>query len=162
MAEDLTKANLRKGSPNLLQMALSCVGKQITSESMDSCSAGGLGGTKNHQPSSSRLRASTAHSSGPGPSDGAVDGCGQDPNEPRQAVSLAMYISDCDEFADDPHQIIPIEDAFALPYLPRQNLEGFNQGYLLPARVTIMSQVMSGQVILVHLLGITLIKGMWL
>ena len=47
-----------------------------------------------------------------------------------------MYISDDDEFADDPHQIIPIEDAFALPYLPRQNLERFDCGYLLPAEVT--------------------------
>ena len=36
VAEDLTKANLREGLPNLLQMALSGVGKQVTSESMDS------------------------------------------------------------------------------------------------------------------------------
>ena len=43
-----------------------------------------------------------------------------------------MYISDDDEFADDPHQIISIEDAFALPYLPRQNLD---HGYLLPVEV---------------------------
>ena len=47
-----------------------------------------------------------------------------------------MYISDDDEFADDPHQTIPIEDAFALSYLPRQNLEGFHHGYILPAEVT--------------------------
>ena len=32
LAEDLTKANLREGSPNLLQMAQKCVGKQATSE----------------------------------------------------------------------------------------------------------------------------------
>ena len=47
-----------------------------------------------------------------------------------------MVISDDDEFADDPHQIIPTEYAFALPYLPRQNLKGFDWGYLLPAEVT--------------------------
>ena len=47
-----------------------------------------------------------------------------------------MYISDDNEFTDDPHQIIPIEDTFALSYLPRQNLEGFDCGYLLPAEVT--------------------------
>ena len=47
-----------------------------------------------------------------------------------------MYISDEDEFANDPHQIIPIEDAFALPYLPRQNLEGFDHGYVLSAEVS--------------------------
>ena len=50
-----------------------------------------------------------------------------------------MYISDEDEFADDPHQILPdytIKDALALPYLPRQNLEGFDCWYILPAEVT--------------------------
>ena len=79
----------------------------------------------------------TAHSSTPGSSGGAAGGSGQDPNEPRLEVShLALVISDDDEFADDPHQIIPTEDAFALPFLPRQNLEGFNKGYLLPAEVT--------------------------
>ena len=80
---------------------------------------------------------STTHSSGPGPSGGAASGSSRDPNKLRQEVSyLAMYISDDDEFADDPHQIIPIEDPFALPYIPRQNLEGFDCGYLLPAEVT--------------------------
>ena len=39
LAEDLTKATLREGSPNLLQMALKCVGKQAASESTDSCTA---------------------------------------------------------------------------------------------------------------------------
>ena len=47
-----------------------------------------------------------------------------------------MYISDEDGFANDPHQIIPIKDAFALPYLSRLNLEGFDHGYVLPAEVT--------------------------
>ena len=49
---------------------------------------------------------------------------------------MAPIISEDDEFADDPHQIIPAEDVFTLPYLPRQNLEGFDWGYLLPAEVT--------------------------
>ena len=40
LAEDLMKATLREGSPNLLQMDLKCVGKQATSESTDSRSAG--------------------------------------------------------------------------------------------------------------------------
>ena len=47
-----------------------------------------------------------------------------------------MYICDDNEFTNNPHQIIPIKDAFALSYLPRQNLEGFNRGYILPAEVT--------------------------
>ena len=76
VAEDLTKANLREGSPNLLQMASSGVGKQVTSESMDSRSAGGLGGTKNNQASSSKPKVPTMHSSGPGPSGGAAGGSG--------------------------------------------------------------------------------------
>ena len=74
VAEDLTKANLREGSPNLMQMALSGVGKQVTSESMDSHRTGKLGGTKNNQPSSSKSRTSTTHSGGPGPSSGAAGG----------------------------------------------------------------------------------------
>ena len=68
------------------------------------------------------------HPSGPGSSGGAAGGSSQDPNEPRQGVSHPI--------TDDPHQIIPTEDAFTLPFLPRQNLEGFNWGYLLPAEVT--------------------------
>ena len=137
VAEDLTKANLREGLPNTLLTASSGVGKQVTDESTDSCSASGLGGTKNNQQSSSKPRASTVHSSGPSPSGGAAGGSSRDPNKPRQEIShLAMYISGEDEFSDDPHQIIPIKDAFALSYLPRQNLEGFDHGYVLPAEVT--------------------------
>ena len=47
---------------------------------------------------------------------------------------MAFVIND-DKFTDDPHQIIPTEDACALPYLPRQGMEGFNRDYLLPAEV---------------------------
>ena len=137
VGRDLTKANLKEGSPNLLQMALKCVGKQAASESTDSHSAGGLGGTKNNQASFSKPKVLTMHSSGPGSSGGAAGGSSQDPSELRQGVSyLAMYISDDDDFTDYQHQIIPIEDAFILPYIPRQNLEGFDRGYLLPAEVT--------------------------
>ena len=77
------------------------------------------------------------HLSGPGLSGGAAGSSGQDPNKPRQGVSyLAMYISDEDKFTDDLNQIIPIEDAFALPYIPRPGLVRSNHGYLLPAEVT--------------------------
>ena len=125
-AEDLTKATLREGSPNLLQMALKCVGKQATT---DSCSAGERGGTKDNQASSSKPRVLTVHCSAPGSDGSAAGGSSQDPNEPRQGVShLALVISDDDEFADDPHQIIPTEDVFTLPFLPRQNLKGVQQG----------------------------------
>ena len=76
VADDLTKTNLGEGSPNILLMASSGVGKQVTSELTDSCSAGRLGGTQNNQPSSSKPRASTMHSSGPSPSGGAAGGSG--------------------------------------------------------------------------------------
>ena len=78
----------------------------------------------------------TAHSSAPGSSSGTAGSSSQDPNEPGQGVShLALVIND-DEFTDDPHQIIPTEDAFTLPFIPRQGMEGFNRGYLLPAEIT--------------------------
>ena len=137
LAEDLTKATLGEGSPNLLQMVSKCVGQQTTSELTDSHSAGERGQTKDNQTSSLKPGVLTVNSSTPGSSGGAAGGSGQDPNEPRQEVShLALVISNDDEFTDDPHQIIPTKDAFALPLLPRQNLEGFNRGYLLPAEVT--------------------------
>ena len=136
LAEDLTKATLREDSPNLLQMTLKGVGKQTTSESTDSPSAGERGGTKDNQASSSKPGVLTTHSSAPDSSGGEAGGSGQDPNKLRQGVSHLALVIDDDEFADDPHQIIPTEDAFALPFLARQGMEGFNRGYLIPVEVT--------------------------
>ena len=45
LAEDLTKATLREGSPNLFHMTLKGVSKQTTSELTGSHSAGERGGT---------------------------------------------------------------------------------------------------------------------
>ena len=117
-------------------MVSKCVSKQTASELTDSHSAGEQGGTKDNQASSSKPRVLTVHSSVPGSSSGAAGGSSQDPNELTQEVSYLALVIDDNEFADYPHKIIPTEDAFALPYLPRQNLEGFNRGYLLPAEVT--------------------------
>ena len=117
-------------------MTLKGVGKQTTGKSTDSHSTGERGGTKDNQTSSSKPGVLTANSSEPGSSDGAAGGSSQDPNEPVQGVSHLALVIDDDEFADDPHQIIPTEDAFALSFLPRQGMEGFNRGYLLPAEVT--------------------------
>ena len=47
-----------------------------------------------------------------------------------------MVVSDDDEFADDPHQVIPTEDVFMVPAFPRDNLDGFDEGYLFPVEVT--------------------------
>ena len=76
------------------------------------------------------------HLSSLGSSSGAAGSIGQDPNEPLRDVShLTMVTSDENEFANDPHQIIPTKDIFALPSIPRQGIKGFNHGYLLPAQV---------------------------
>ena len=64
-------------------------------------------------------------------------GSGQGPGEPNQEVAhLAMVVSNDNEFADDPHQIIPTEEVFTVPAFPQENLEGFDERYLLPAEVT--------------------------
>ena len=47
-----------------------------------------------------------------------------------------MVVSDDDNFADDPHQIIPMEEVFTVPSFTLDNLEGFNKGYPLLAEVT--------------------------
>ena len=53
VADDLTKAKLQEGLPNIMLMASSGVGRQVTSESTDFCSTGGPSGTKDNQLSSS-------------------------------------------------------------------------------------------------------------
>ena len=137
LAEDLTKATLREGSPNLLKVALKCIGRKATSESTSSHSAGNHSGSKDNPASSSRLGVSPTCSSEPGSSGSAAGSSGQGPNELKQEVAhLTMVVSDDDEFTDDPHQIIPTEDVFTVPAIPRENLKGFNEGYLLPAEVT--------------------------
>ena len=40
LAEDLTKATLKEGSPNLLKVALKCIGRKATSELTSSHGAG--------------------------------------------------------------------------------------------------------------------------
>ena len=139
LAEDLTKATLKEGSPNLLKVALKCIGRKAISESTSSHGEGNQSRPKDNPASSSRLGASATCSSTPGFSGGTAGGSSsQGPNELKQEVThLAMVVSDDDEFTDDPHQIIPTEDVFTVPAIPRENLKGFNEGYLLPAEVTV-------------------------
>ena len=116
LAEDLIKATLSEGSPKLLKVALKYIGRKATSESTSSCGAGNRSGPKDNTASSSRLGASATCSSTPGSSGSTAGGSSQGPNEPKQEVAhLAMVVSDDDEFADDPHQIIPTEDVFTVP-----------------------------------------------
>ena len=137
LAEDLMKATLREGSPNLLKVASKCIGRKATSESTRSHSAGNQSGSKDNPASSLRPGVSVTCSSAPGSSGGTAGGSSQGPNEPKQeVVHLTMVVSDDDEFANEPHQIILTEDVFTVPVIPRENLEGCDKGYLLPAEVT--------------------------
>ena len=55
----------------------------------------------------------------PGSDGGVAGSSGQGPHEPKQEVAhLTMVVSDDDEFADDPHQIIPTEKVFTVPAFP--------------------------------------------
>ena len=120
LTKDLTKATLGEGSPNLLKVVSKCIGRKATNESTSSHGAGDQSGSKDKPASSSGPEVSATCSSIPGSSGGTAGGSSQGSNEPRQEVShLTMVVSDDDEFADDPHQIIPT-----------------NEGYLLPAEVT--------------------------
>ena len=136
LAEVLTKVMLKEG-PNLLKVALKYIGRKATSESTSSRGAGHQSGPKDNTASSSKLGASAPCSSTLGSCGGTAGSSGQGPNELKQEVThLTMVVSDDDEFADDPHQIIPTEDIFTIAAIPRDDLKGFNEGYLLPAEVT--------------------------
>ena len=118
-------------------MTLKCIGRKATSESTSSHSAGNQSVPKDNPATSSRPGASATQSRTPGSSGRAAGEGGQDPNELKQEVTnLTMIVSYDDEFADDPYQIIPTEDVFTVPVIPRGNLEGSDDGYLLPAEVT--------------------------
>ena len=137
LAQDLTKATLRKGSPNLLKVTPKFISWKTTNESTCSHDADHWSRPKDSIAPSSRWGVSATCSSAPGSSGGAAGGSGQGPGEPKQEVAhLAMVVSDDDEFADDPHQIIPTEEVFTISAFPWENLEGFNKGYHLPVEVT--------------------------
>ena len=118
-------------------MASKYIGRKATSESTSSHGADHRSGPKDNTAPSSKLGASATCSSGLGSSGSTAGGSGQGPNEMKQEVThLTMEVSDDDEFADDPYQIIPTEDIFTVPAIPRDDFDGFDKGYLLPAEVT--------------------------
>ena len=137
LAVDLTNATLREGSPNLLKVTTKFIGWKTTNESTHSHDADHRSGPKDSTVPSSRRGVSATCSSVPGSSGGAAGGSGQGPGKPKQEVAhLAMVVSDDNEFTDDPHQIIPTEMVFTVPAFPKENFEGLDEGYLLPAEVT--------------------------
>ena len=131
LAEDLTKATLKEGLPNILKVASKYIGGKAISELISSWGAGHWSWPKENTASSLKLGAPATCSSALGSSGGTAGGSGQGPNEPKQEVThLTMVVSDDDEFADDPHQIIHTEDIFTIPTIPRDDLNGFDKGYL--------------------------------
>ena len=119
LAEDLTKATLREGLPNILKVTTMFMGWKTTKESTHSCDANHLSGPKDNTVPSSRQVVSATCYSALGSSGGAAGCSGQGPGEPTQEVAhLAIVVSDDNEFADDPHQIIPTEEVFTVPAFP--------------------------------------------
>ena len=142
LAEDLTNATLKEGLPNLLKVASKYICRKATSKSTSSQDAGHQSGSKDNTASFSKPGALATHSSALGSRGGTAGGSGQGPNEPRQKVAhLTMVVSDDDEFDDDPHQVIPIEDVFTVPAFPRDDLNGLNEGYLFPLEVTAFRRI---------------------
>ena len=119
LAEDLTKATLREGSPNLLKVTPKFIGWKTTSEATCPHDADHPSGPKDSTAPSSRWSVSATCSSAPGSSGGVAGGSGQGTGEPKQGVAyLTMVVLDDDEFADDPHHIIPTEEVFTIPAFP--------------------------------------------
>ena len=135
LADDLTKATLREGSPYILKVTPKFIGWKSTKESTRSLDANCLSGQKDN--TVSRQGASATCPSAPGSSGDAAGGSGHGPHGSKQEVAhLTMVVSDDDNFTNDPHQIIPMEEVFAVPSFPQDDLKGFDKGYLLPAEVT--------------------------
>ena len=82
LAEDLTEATLKEGSPNF-EVALKCIGRKAIRESTSSHSAGHQSRSKDNTASSLRLGASATHSSAPDSSGGTTGSSGQGPSEPK-------------------------------------------------------------------------------
>ena len=136
LADDLTKATLREGSPNILKVTPKFMGWKTMKESTCSLDANHLSRQKDNTASSSRQGAPATCPSVPGSSRDAAGSSGHSPDGSKQEVAhLTMVVSDNDDFTNDPHQIIPMEEVFAVPSFPQDDLQGFNKGYLLTTEV---------------------------
>ena len=110
LAEDLMKATLREGSSNLLKVTPKFIGWKTADH---------LSGPKDSTEPPFRQGVSATCSGTPGSSGSVAGTSGEGPGEPKQEVAhLAMVVSDDNELADDPHQIIPSEEVFTTPAFP--------------------------------------------
>ena len=119
LADDLTKATLRAGSPNNLKVTPKFIGWKTMKESTCSLDANHLSRQKDNMASSSRHGASAICPSVPGSGGDAAGGSGHSSGGSKQEVAhLTMVVSDDDDFTNDPHHIIPMEEVFAVPSFP--------------------------------------------
>ena len=137
LADDLTKATLREGSSNVLKVTPKFIGWKTMKESTHSLDANCLSRKKDNMVLSSRQGARATCPSAPDSSRDAAGGSGHSPGGSKQEVAhLTIVVSDDGNFTNDCHQIIPMEEVFAVPSFLRDDLQGFNKGYLLPTEVT--------------------------
>ena len=116
LTDDLTKATLREGSPDILKVTPKFIGWKSTKESTRSLDANHLGGQKDNMASFSRQGASATCPSVPGSSRDAAGSSGHGPCGSKQDMAhLTMVVSDDDDFTNDTHQIIPMEEVFSFP-----------------------------------------------
>ena len=93
LAEDLTKATFREGSPNLLKVTPKFIGWKTTNEATHSHNVDHLSGPKDSTAPSSRWGVLAMCLNAPGSSGGVAGGNGQGPSEPKQGVThLAMVV----------------------------------------------------------------------
>ena len=136
VTEDLINFQSRWDLPNALVVAASDTGRRVMSQSTSSHGKGETRSEKNkpQPPLESRALANITGSTSGG-SGGAARGDGEEPHNLKPGASqLTLIISEESEFADDPHQVIPIEDCYGLPLIKRQ-CGGFTRDYQSPAEV---------------------------
>ena len=93
LADDLTKATLREGSPNILKVTPEFMGWKTTKESTRSCDANCLSRQKENMASFSKQGVSATCSSVPGSSGNAASGSGHGPGGSKQEVPTLLLWS---------------------------------------------------------------------
>ena len=93
LAEDLTKATLREGLPNILKVTPKFMSWKTTNELTHSHNANHQSGPKDNTAPSSKQGVSATCSSALGSSGGAAGSSGQGPGEPKQEVAHSPWWS---------------------------------------------------------------------
>ena len=136
VTEDLINLQSRWGLPNALVVAASDTGMRVMSQSTSSCGKGKTTSEKNEPqpPLESRALADSTGTTGGG-SGKAARGDGEEPHNLKPGTSqLTLIISEENEFADNPHQVIPTKDCYGLPLIQKQ-CGGFKHDYWSLAEV---------------------------